>query len=483
MYKAAHTQDGNIVFYLDPTGNKYAATGGNLAWRLNNPGLVHTTSRLFSRQGSIGHFDHYAIFPTPEKGREALTNWLHIKKYFTRSLKTIAKHYQPHNPNDFADKLSALTDIPVRAKLNTLSKQQFNCLLLSIEKLCGYTLLGSENFYFLPKILGKLESSDHEDGYLIGGNLILSKKETLDWVQSYRLDAVIVHESNGHLHLRSRPDHLIQHIRFPFVTASEPQDITASMRIVGAKKPKQCIWAFINGIDNTKEDALQAATQISAMAGGERVFSMQNDTRGFKGSIDFGDCILLKASLDLPVIDRALKFLRYLMTLEKEEKTPIVLFAHSQGGIILEHALEFLEPSERLSLRIFTFGGGSFIAPGKCHSDSHNYASVADYVCLLGSPSLQMLALQRYYARKESLTDAQMIQQWAFRDAILALDSIDPNVIQKFAETRAAHYLGEFARIRNLTILDPDPDSRWKHKFASDCYQKAVQQLIQKYRQ
>lgn len=103
MYRAAYSQDGNIVFYMDSAGNKYAAIGGSLAWRLNNPGLVHSASRFFSRQGSIGYFGHYAIFATPESGREALSNWLRAKKYFNGSLKTIAKHYQPGNIDDFVN--------------------------------------------------------------------------------------------------------------------------------------------------------------------------------------------------------------------------------------------------------------------------------------------------------------------------------------------------------------------------------------------
>lgn len=78
MYRTAYSQDGSTVFYLDSAGNKYATIGGSLAWRLNNPGLVHNASRFFSRQGgSIGRFGRYAIFATPENGREALSNWLH----------------------------------------------------------------------------------------------------------------------------------------------------------------------------------------------------------------------------------------------------------------------------------------------------------------------------------------------------------------------------------------------------------------------
>ena len=251
------------------------------------------------------------------------------------------------------------------------------------------------------------------------------------------------------------------------------------LRVIGAEKKGQYIWAFINGIFNTKEDSLEAARKISSMAGGERVLSMQNDTRWI---FDLGDCAILKTSIDVPVINRTVKFLQYLLALEEEEKSPVVLFAHSQGGIILEHALELLKPDIAERLRIFTFGGGSFIAAGKSHIDSHNYASAADFVCLIGSPNLQTLALKRYHARKMGLTDAQMIYDWSFHDAILELDSIDARVIEKFIEGRSKHYQDLLSRIANLTILDPDPDSRWKHKFMSDCYQTTVHKIINLYR-
>lgn len=481
MFTTAYSQDGKKVFYYDSADNKYAASGGNLAWRLNNPGLVHSTSRLFSKQ-AIGHFGKYAIFPTPEKGREALSNWLKTPKYSKGSLKTIAKHYQPDSPADFGQRLSAVTGIPVRTKIRTLSKQEFEQLQFGIEKLCNYTLNGDETFYLMPKILGKIEHGEHESVYLIEGNSVLSIKEALEWVRSYRLDAVIVRERDGNIHLRSRPDHCLQHIHFSMSSPPEPQDIAPLMRIIGNAKPGQCIWAFINGINNTKEKALNAATKISSLAGGERVLSMQNDTKGLWGIIDFGDCVILKASIEIPVIDRAVKFLRYLLALEEKENVPVILFVHSQGGIILEHALKFLKHAEAARLRIFTFGGGSFIAPGKSHSDSHNYASAADFVCRFGSPNLQLLALKRYYAYKEGLTDEQMTQQWAFSDAVLELDSIDNTVVKKFVEDRSKNYKNAFAQISNLTILDPDSDSRWKHRFDSKCYQATVQQLIQKYR-
>lgn len=478
MYKTAYSQDGNIVFYLDSAGNKYAATGGSLAWRLNNPGLVHSASRFFSRQGSIGHFARYAIFATPEHSRTELSHWLRAKKYFNGSLKTIAKHYQPHNPDDFAYRLSGLIGIPIQTKVKDLSKQEFSQLLLGIEKLCDYVLKGDEKFYLLPKMIGKIENGDLENTYLIGGNVVLSKTEALEWTQSDRLDAVIVHQHRGGIHLRSRPDHCIQKVHLPTARFLE-ENAAPLLRVVGTQKKGQCIWAFINGIFNTKEDALEAATQISSMAGAERVLSMQNDTRWL---FDLGNCVILKASFDIPVIHRTVKFLQYLLALEEEEKSPVVLFAHSQGGILLEHALELLTPNIAERLRIFTFGGGSFIAVGKSHLDSHNYASAADFVCLMGSPNLQILALKYYHARKEGLTDAQMVRDWSFCDAILELDSIDAKVIEKFIEGRTKQYQDLLSQIANLTILDPDPDSRWKHKFMSDCYQIVVQEIINVYR-
>ncbi len=482
MYRIAHANNDKIVFYLDSSGNKYVASGGSLAWRLNNPGLVHRSGWFSREQDSIGHFSHYAIFSNPEKGRAALAKWLHTKKYFKGSLKTLAKHYQPNDPDSFANRLSSLTNIPVRTKIKDLKKQEFEQLLVGIEKLCGYTPKGDEKISILPKIIAKIENGKNlEDTYLIGGGLVLSKKEALEWAQSSRLDAVIVHEYGGGLHLRSRPDHCIQNIHLPTAIFSR-EDIAPLVRIVGTAKPGQCIWAFINGIDNTKKEALESAEHISVMAGGEQVLSMPNDT--MCKLTDLGDCLVLKTSANIPIINWAVKFLRYLLTLEKKDTTsvPIVIFTHSQGAIILEHALELLDPSETERLRIFTFGGGSFIASGKGHPDSHNYASAADFVCRLASPNLQLLALRRYYARKEGLSDLQMIEQLSFQDAILYLDSIDAKVLKNYVEQRIRHYQHELSRINNLTILDPDPGSQWKHKFSSGCYQMTVQKIIQKYR-
>ena len=47
------------------------------------------------------------------------------------------------------------------------------------------------------------------------------------------------------------------------------------VREVGTKKSDQCIWAFINGVLNSKESAMQSASKISAHVGGELVWLIE----------------------------------------------------------------------------------------------------------------------------------------------------------------------------------------------------------------
>lgn len=159
------------------------------------------------------------------------------------------------------------------------------------------------------------------------------------------------------------------------------------------------------------------------------------------------------------------------------------MFAHSQGALISEHALELLAKKEREKICIFTFGGASLIAPGKSHPDSHNYASASDLICRIGSPNLQILALQRYYGLKEGLSEEQIIRQLAIKDAMLALDTSNPETIELYAKHRTKYYEKEFAEISNVTILDPgDPSSTWEHEFKNSAYQNVVAEIIKKYK-
>lgn len=483
MYQAACRHSDDVIFCFDSVGNKYVATGGNLAWRINNPGLVHSRSRFSRKFGAIGSCGRYAIFPRADEGHKALEAWIHSKRLYNSLIKSIAKSYQPNNAESYVKQLSSLSGISPEIRIKKLKLQELERFLISIEKLCGYVLIGNEMFSLLPKVVAKIENGkDKENSYIIGDNTVLSQREAVDWVQSHRLDAVIVHERSGAVHLRSRPKHCIWTISThkPFLFPPETK-IDTLVRVTGMYKTGQCTWAFINGIDNSKEEALASAELISKTAGGERVLYMPNDT--IWAPLDLLACFILKTSLDTPVIKWTVKFLRYLLAISKQatDSPLVVVFVHSQGAILIEHAVEVLNQDEKKQLRIFTFGGGSFLAPGKCHSDSHNYASAADFVCRFGSPNLQLLALERYHGHKNGLNDEEIIDQLANRDAVLHLDSTNLTMFEHYVKQRIKYYQGEFVKISNLTILDPDSDSKWKHAFSSECYQKTIQEVINKY--
>src|SRR6185503_1117444 len=254
MYRIAYPQDENTVVYFDNCGNKHIRKGGNLSWRINNPGLVKSHSHYARSNGSIGSCQGFAIFSYPEQGHKALIAWLHSKKYYNASIQAIAEHYYPKNADAFAIKLSAYISISTDKKLKSFANIEFQKLLKAIEKSCSYELTGNEEACILPRITAKIENVDEEDNYLIGTDLVLSKKEAMEWVKTNRLDAVIVHQKNGSAHLRSRPAHCIWGIHITEKAILPIQDeIETLVRIVGKKKPGQCVWGFINGILNSRE--------------------------------------------------------------------------------------------------------------------------------------------------------------------------------------------------------------------------------------
>jgi hypothetical protein len=76
MFIFGYPEDVEHIAYFDAAGNKYVARGGNLAWRINNPGLVQSRSPVAKKSNSIGSCAGYAIFPSSEQGRHALRSWL-----------------------------------------------------------------------------------------------------------------------------------------------------------------------------------------------------------------------------------------------------------------------------------------------------------------------------------------------------------------------------------------------------------------------
>lgn len=479
-YKIAW-KEGETALYIDFSDRKFAAKNGSLAWRINNPGLIKHHCHSAKKNGSIGTWDKFAIFSNLLEGHKALKEWLQSKTIFQSDLYAVAKHYQPTSLEGFAKNLASSVGVMATAKVKDLTKSEFDSLAHSIEKLCGFTQLGNEEFFLLPKIAARIECPSKEDLYLIGQDLTLTNQEAVSWVNSHRLDAVIVHHPNGSIHLRSRPRYHMQTLKLTWEQNCEVAgEIETLARKIGEKVDGQCIWGFINGIRNTREEAIESCNLISGKAGDEEVLSLCND-RFLQGLKEMGVAILLKIGIDTPIVKNAVQFLRHLLALsEQKDHSPVIVFAHSQGAAIVEHALISLSKDERRKIRIFTFGGWSFITPDAAHPESHNYASVGDLIPRMGSFNLQYLAIRRYEGFKEGLNLEEIISRLAFGDAIKDLDNFDTRIIEKYAQGRSKYYQEEFKKISNVTVVDSE--SMWEHSFKNDSYQAIVRTKINQYR-
>lgn len=357
-YRFAWKED-DTALYMDAFDCKYAAKNGNLAWRINNPGLIKHHCRFAKKNGSIGVWGEFAIFSNPLQGHQALKEWLHSKTMLQSDLYGIGKHYQPSFPEQFAQNLASFSGITLKTKLKDLTQVEFEILLTEIEKLCGFLCIGNEEFLLLPKIASRIECPGKENLYLIGKDLTLTQHEAINWIDSHRLDGIIVHHSNGAIHLRSRPRYRMQSLKLTWHQHCETAgEIETLARALGEKAPQQCVWGFINGVSNTQEKAIESCTLISNVAGNELIFSLKND-EVLKGINDVIIALILKMGLDTPIVKNAVQFFRFLLaTSESQENNPpVIVFAHSQGAAIAEHALSLLSSQEKQKIRIFTFGG------------------------------------------------------------------------------------------------------------------------------
>lgn len=480
MFKKAHAYNNNVIFYFDAYDHKYVAQNGSLAWRLNNPGLLHI--RSLKEHSNIGSCDTYAIFSFPEIGLRMLKKWLKSKK----SLTAIAKYYESLPDKDFLKELCEATKLQPSTKIKSLSNEKFQLLVKSILKLCNSSFEGS--FALLPKISARYyaEKPEFIELYLTDTQSLLSKEESIQWIDSHRLDAVIVHKNNGTLYLRSRPGHHLDKIHFLSEECKPEIEFNNSIETLGDQKPGQPIWGFINGIWNDRDFIKDSLSSIVSAANGEQVWALANITKSKLK--DFLEILRQKDKSATAIVDIAVQFFQLLIdfSIKQSDPPPIIIFTHSQGAIIADLALNMLKNSERQKLRIFTLGGVSLIAPGKAHPDSHNYISAADIIPRHLALGLELtnLALRRYESQKNGLTQDELIDILIEEDIDNELDTQDPETILTYSSQRKEYYLAEFAKISNVTILDPSVNAtfnRYEHELISPCYQRIIHEIIKKY--
>ncbi len=480
--KKAYRHDDEIVFYFDAFDNKYVAQGGSLAWRLNNPGLLLSHSLHRTGYKSIGAYHQYAIFSHPLLGQKALRAWICSTKYYDCHLIEIAKYYQPNHPEQYLDQLCTLTGLPPESTPRSLLTHDFEKLLRVLQKLAGFTPENEHQLSLLPKIKARFYSIGRKvEYYLAGYDTLLKKSQAIEWVETHKLDAVIVHKSNGEMYLRSRPGHHFDQIRFKQKDYGTEKEFKDAVREVGQEKEGQCIWGFINGLSNSQSQALESASFISKTAHGEHVLYLVNDALR-----SLPDSIAQKFGHHSESVKFAAQFFKMLIDLSEQtssqNKPKIIVFSHSQGALIANLALSRLTPKERQKIHLFTLGGAVLIEPDAAHPESHNYFSLPDLISKLTSYTFCAFLLRLHDGKKAGLKPEQVIEQLILEDIEMRLETRDPKAIAKFRKQREEHYAHEFWKSQNITILNDESTKFFEHALKSPCYRQQVIEIIDKYR-
>lgn len=482
MLKKAYRYDDEVTFYFDAYDNKYVSTGGSLAWRLNNPGLLLSHSLHRTGYSAIGAHHQHAIFSHPTLGKEALRAWICSTKYCDHPLLEIAKYYQPNNPKEYLYQLSAITGFSPEIRPRSLLGKDFEKLLRAIQRLAGFSPENEHQFSLLPKITARFYSRNRKiEFYLSGYENLLTKHQAIEWVEAHKLDAVIVHKSNGDMYLRSRPGHHFDQIRFKQKDYGIEKEFKDAVREVGEENEGDCVWGFINGLSNTPQQALQSATFISNAANGGLVRYLVNDAPG-----SLSDSVAQKLGYHSESVKFGAQFFKMLISVSDQhfskDKPKIVIFSHSQGALVARLALNRLTSLERQRIHVFTLGGASLIEPDLAHSESHNYFSLSDLIAKLTSYSLCVFLLRLQDGRKASLKPAQVIEQLIQEDIEMHLETRDQKAIDKFRHQREKYYERQLWKSQNVTILNDETSKIYEHAFHTPCYQQKITEIINIYK-
>jgi pimeloyl-ACP methyl ester carboxylesterase len=163
-------------------------------------------------------------------------------------------------------------------------------------------------------------------------------------------------------------------------------------------------------------------------------------------------------------------------------KPPIIVFAHSQGALIANIALNRLPATIRQRIRVITLGGAALVSPDISHPESHNYFSVGDLVPRLTSCGLALFLLELHEGTKAGLTIPQIIAQMIQDDADTSMTSQDGKAIKAYWEERQKYYEEKFHSVRNVTVLDEKRSGTWEHAFINPIYQDVLKKIIHRYR-
>ena len=118
------------VIYTADDGTTIKYSGGDPAWRTNNPGNLWS-GKVSKRNNQIGKFGNFAIFPDYPTGHAALLDSLRTT-HWNKSLKDMIGDYAPEHENKTSRYLRFLrkaTGVKDDRKLKDLSTDQVDAVV------------------------------------------------------------------------------------------------------------------------------------------------------------------------------------------------------------------------------------------------------------------------------------------------------------------------------------------------------------------
>ena len=207
MFVRAIQDKKRSVIYFDFEGNRMIRRGGTWTWRNNNPGNIVKGPKA-RKLGSIGTGGGFAVFPTFERGREALRTVL-TTSYLNTTLFRLVGYYAPKEENDvggYRRMLKKFTGLSLQRKVKSLSADELERLMDGIQRIEGFRHGDEEILGPAKKIIDvKRNKKQRITGYLVEDRGLLSPAETVKGILSGEIDGVVA-DRGGRTYVRTRAD-------------------------------------------------------------------------------------------------------------------------------------------------------------------------------------------------------------------------------------------------------------------------------------
>lgn len=206
VFAEAPKTDPAAVLYTADDGTRVLRRGGTRTWRNNNPGNIRS-SRFTRHQGAIGAAGGFAVFPSAATGQAAVVALLQTPKYSPLSIADAIARYAPPVENDtqgYQRLIRRLTGLDIERRLSDLNPRELELVVSALQTIEGFSM-GTE------QVVKQVVSTVSVDGrltafYVRGQPNPLTLAEAVAQATAGELDAVVVRNSAGKIHLRSRPD-------------------------------------------------------------------------------------------------------------------------------------------------------------------------------------------------------------------------------------------------------------------------------------